>query len=78
MNHPLLDSLDDLSDSEVDQKIAELQKKYFMSSNPDIRMQIAAIIDIFKEEAKARRAKAYNKLNQNDQDGDLDSLINIS
>lgn len=76
--NPLVDSFDDLSDSEISQKINDLQKKYFMSRNPQVQSQIASILDMYREEAKARQQKAYTKMNQNNDDSDLDSLINIS
>lgn len=75
--NPLVDSMDELSDSEVDKKIVELQKKYFMAVNPQLKMQIANILDMYREEAKARQQRAYEKM-RDDNDSDLDSLINIS
>jgi len=76
--NPLVDSFDDLSDSEVDQKIVDLQKKYFMSQNLQVQSQIASILDMYREEARARQQKAYAKMNQSNDDADLDNLINVS
>lgn len=75
--HPLIDSLPDLSDSEVEAKVVELQRKYFATRNVGLQLQIANILEIFKEEARCRQAKAYARINQN-KDDDLDNLINIS
>lgn len=78
MFNPLVDSFELLSDAEVEQKMLDLQRKYFQTHNPQVQMQIAAILDMYREEARARRAKQYQQ--QSDQNGEngLDSLINIS
>lgn len=79
MNHPFVGDLQDLSISEIESKIAELSRKYFMTHNPDMQMQLSMIIDIYKEEAKARRAKENQIVkNQDNDDNSLDNLINIS
>lgn len=75
--NPLVDDFSKLADSEVETKISELSRKYFMSRNPQIQMQIAAILDMYKEEMRARRARAQLQSQQNG-NPDLDSLINIS
>lgn len=77
MFNPLVDSLDHLSDSEIDNKISELGRRYFQSHNPQMQQQIAVLLEMYKEEARTRRAKQYLKIQQNGDNG-LDSLINIS
>jgi len=77
MFNPLVDRIDDLTDTELENKINDLSKKYFMSKNPQVHSQIAAILDMYKEELRARRARAQLK-QQNNNDDDLDNLINIS
>ena len=49
-----------------------------MTNNPQVQEQISAILDMYQEENRARRAKSY--LQQNEQNGEsgLDSLINVS
>jgi hypothetical protein len=78
MFHPLVDTLSTISDAEVEAKIFELQKKYFSTSNPDLQLQIQSILEMYREELKARLAK--QKQQQLDQDNDLglDNLINVS
>lgn len=78
MINPLITEIESLSDSEIDQKIGDLQKKYFISKNPQVKDQLLNILNIYREEAKARQQKAYAKMNQNNDDSDLDSLININ
>jgi|TARA_B110000977_G_scaffold160285_1_gene204610 hypothetical protein len=78
MFNPLVDSFTVLSDAEVEQKMLELQRKYFMSANPQVQSQITAILDMYLEENRSRRAKQY--VQQQEQNGEkgLDSLINVS
>lgn len=78
MFNPLVDNFDDLSDAEVENKISELSRKYFISNNPQVQQQISVLIEMFKQELQSRRAKA--KLKEQEQNGDngLDNLINVS
>ena len=78
MLHPLLDSLSELSDTDVETKISELGKKFWQTTNPQVKDQIASVLEIYKEEAKARRAKFLLKQKENNGENDLDNLINIS
>jgi len=75
-NH-LVEDFAKLSDADIDQKITELGRKYWMSRNPDLQAQIATILEMYKQEAQSRRAKSYQK-NQQNNDSDLDNLININ
>jgi hypothetical protein len=76
MFHPLIDDLSGLTDTEVEEKISELSKKYFRVPAPDMKNQIVIVLDIYKEELAKRRAarwkKEYERRNK-----DLDKLINI-
>lgn len=75
--HPLAGSFDTLKDSELESKIGDLTKKYFMTYNTDIKSQIAMLLDSYKEEMSKRRSIALEKL-MNSRDKNLDKLINIS
>ena len=78
-NH-LVDDFAVLSDTEVEDEIAELSKKYWQTSNPQLQQQIAVVLEMFKDEGRARRAKQklVQQENSNDKDNSLDNLINIS
>ena len=78
MFNPLVDSFNDLTDSEIDNKIIELQRKYFITHNPSLQQQIAVILDMYREEARVRRAKQYQQISDQNGESGLDSLINIS
>lgn len=77
MFNPLVDDFSALTDTEVEEKVVELGRKYWMSRNPDLQAQIATILEMYKEEARARRARAYQQSQDNGNDS-LDNLININ
>ena len=74
--NPLVQSFDELSDNELEEKILTLNKKFWMTQNPQVKEQITAILDMYKAEMEGRRAKP--KINSQDDDNSLDNLINIS
>ena len=78
MFNPLVDDFSTLTDSEVEDKISELSRKYFQSRNPQVQMQIATILEMFKEEARARRASSLQRQSEQNGENGLDNLINIS
>lgn len=78
MFNPLVDSFDDLTDVEIENKISELSRKYFISRNPQVQQQISSILEMFKEEIRSRRAKQHLKEKEQNGENGLDSLINIS
>ena len=75
--NPLVDSFDDISTNDLEEKIVELQRKYFMTSNLQVQEQISAILNMYIEESRSRRAKSMKKDSENPESG-LDNLINIS
>lgn len=76
MINPFVDNLQDLTVTELEVKLLDLQGKYFKTSNPQLQSQIASIIEIYREEIRARRAAEY--ISQQNGDSDLDNLINVS
>lgn len=76
MFNPLVDDIKNLTDNEVDEKINDLSKKYFQTTNANVRAQIANIYEMYLLEAQSRRAKAYQR--ENNDNNDLDGLINVS
>jgi hypothetical protein len=75
--HPLIDDLSNFKDAELESKINDLTRKYFMSHNPGVQAQIAAVLDSYKGEMSARRQREYEKM-MNNRDKGLDKLININ
>lgn len=78
MFNPLVDDLSPLPDSEIENKISELSRKYFQARNPDLQRQIAVILEMYKQEIVTRREKARLQQNQENGEEGLDNLINIS
>jgi hypothetical protein len=74
--NPLI-SINKLTDSEIEQKIQDLSRKYFMTHNPEIQLQILSFLNIHKEELSNRRALAWEKQFQKSNKG-LDKLINVN
>lgn len=75
--NPLADDLSDLKDTEIENKIQDLSKKYWLTRNPDVRTQIANFLEIYKEELNIRRAKAWEQQYQK-RNKDLDDLIQVN
>lgn len=79
MINPLIDSLDHFTLQELEDKIADLQRKYFLTRNPQVQVQIANVLDIYKIELQDRRVKELKRQqNQDNDENSLDNLINIS
>jgi len=81
MVHPFLNDLTNLSESEIESKVIDLQKKYFQTNNIDLQTQIASVLDILKSEIQTRRAieaqRQKEQIENNGEEG-LDNLINVS
>lgn len=77
MFNPLVDKFDNLSDAEIESKIIELGRKFYLTNNLEVRTQISTLLEMYKEEMRSRRARLYQKINKNN-DSDLDNLININ
>ena len=75
--HPLVDDLTTLKDSEIENKVQELTRKYFMTRNFDVQHQISIVLDTYKEEMARRQREAYEKMMQS-RNTDLDKLINVN
>jgi len=78
MLNPLVDSLENLSISELEDKIVLLQRRYFMTANLGVQSQIANFLEIYKQELQTRRAIEYQRQNENNGESGLDNLINVS
>jgi hypothetical protein len=76
MYHPFEGDLTQLKDTEVEEKLFELNKKYFAAyrlGKPELLTQLATFVTIYKDELTRR-----NMIRSRQQlDGDLDQLINV-
>lgn len=76
MFHPLSEDYSKLKDAEIEARVQDLSRKYFMTQNPHVKHQLATFIEIYKTELNTRRAKAIEQVYQK-RDKDLDKLINV-
>jgi hypothetical protein len=75
MFHPLSGDLTEFKDQDIENKLLELNKKYFAAArlgSQDLLTQLSTFITIYKEELSLRHTR---KLKQ--ADGDLGQLINV-
>jgi len=77
MFHPLSEDFSKLKETEIENRIQDLGKKYFQCTNPALQYQISLFLDMYKSELAARRAKIWVEEYQK-RDTDLDSLINVN
>lgn len=77
MIHPLAEDFGELKDAEVESRLQDLSKKYWMTNNPQVRQQMSILIGLYREELSMRRQKVLQQQYQN-RDKGLDKLINVS
>ena len=75
--HPLINDLSNIKDSELDTKINDLTRKYFTTSNFELRQQIIMVLESYKEELSNRKRIEYENMMKS-RDKGLDKLINVS
>jgi hypothetical protein len=75
--HPLAGSFENLKDSEIEEKITDLTKKYFMTSNFEVQMQISSLLENYKEEIGKRRQLQLQRLMQKSEKS-IDNLVKIN
>ena len=72
--HPLIDDLNQLSVDKINDQLQQLTKKYYSTTNSNLREQIILVIDTLKLELESRQ----RDIKINNEQKDLDNLINIS
>ena len=75
--HPLLENIKDLKDAEIEAKIQDLSKKFWMTHNSSVQMQMQIILEQYQAELAERRAKMWEQQYQKREKG-LDNLIKVS
>jgi hypothetical protein len=73
--HPLAEDFSKLKDSEIENRILDLSKKYWQTNNSNIQYQITLLLDLYREELKSRQAKYWQQTQS--KAPDLDKLINV-
>lgn len=74
--HPLVGDLSSLKDSDLETKINELTRKYFMTSNFHLQQQVAMTLESYKAELNNRRQAEWQRTMEM-RNKDLDKLINV-
>lgn len=74
--HPLLGSISNLTESQIEEKLNQLTRKYWSTNNPELREQIVMMMDSFRDELMERRIEA--RKNSSGDDDQFDNLIKIS
>jgi hypothetical protein len=77
MFHPLQEDLSKFTDSEIEQKLQDITRKYFAArqmGSRDLLTQLSTFVTIYRDEMSRR----YMKKNKGDLDRDLDKLINVN
>ena len=78
MIHPHAGDPSNLTVPQLEEKIMELSRKYFMSQNPQVQEQISTFLEIYRSELQMKIAQEQLRQQQENGNDDLDSLINIS
>ncbi len=75
MFHPLVSDLTEFKDQEIENKLIELNKKYYVAArlgSQDLLTQLSTVITIYRDELAMRHARKLKNA-----DGDLGQLINV-
>lgn len=75
--HPLILDAGSIKTSELESKISDLTRKYFMTHNYELQTQMSAMLDVYKEELARRQHDEWERVMESRNKG-LDKLINVS
>jgi len=75
--HPLAGDFSGIKDNELESKIGDLTRKYFMTYNTDVKAQIGMLLETYKMELGSRRQAALQQLAKNSEKS-LDNLIKVN
>jgi len=79
MFNPLLENLSSLKDTDLEERVNDLNRKYTIAlqmGNASLAQQVLVLIEALKEETARRQRESTKKVLQK-QNKDLDNLINI-
>jgi hypothetical protein len=75
--HPLSGDLASMKDSDLESKIQDLTRKYFMTRNPTLQQQISNVLNDYNEELSKRRQANLAKLMKT-ADKSIDNLVKVN
>lgn len=76
MFNPLAEDCRLLKDAEIEAKIQDLGRKYFMTQNSAVKQQISVLLNFYRNELSERRQKQLEQVYQK-RDKNLDKLVNV-
>jgi hypothetical protein len=79
MFHPLLGDISKLKDTDVENKILDLSRKYHIASQMGqggVASQILVALDMYRTEQNRRHSESIKNVNKK-HGGDIDDLINV-
>lgn len=76
--HPLINDIDHLTETELEEKILKLNRAYHITTNEQTRHQIILALDTYKIALEEKRIENKKRQQENNGDDSLDNLINIS
>ena len=62
MLHPIEDNLDKYTNQELEAKYSELTKKFYMTRNPQVKNQMATLIEMYRLEIRTLLLKEMAKI----------------
>jgi hypothetical protein len=74
--HPLINDLSHFKDLEIESKINDLSRKYFMTKNVQLQSQIGLVLETYRNEMNNRTQAEWERMQEN-RDKGLDKLINV-
>jgi hypothetical protein len=75
--NPLATDYHELTDTQLEKKIADLSRKYWMTQNLHVQQQMSTLIEMYKIEMRSRLARSKVQDQEKDNNS-LDNLIKIS
>lgn len=74
--HPLVNNITELKESDLELKISDLTRKYFMTNNSQLQQQISDVLEVYKEALSERRRITWEQTMES-RNKDLDKLIKV-
>ena len=75
--HPLFEDTTELSDNDLEEKVTDLTKRYWQTSNPQAQQQITLLIDSYRLDLETRRSRQKLANEAINSQSELDKLIKV-
>ena len=61
MLHPIEEDLNKYTTPQIESKLQDLSKKFYMTRNPEVKNQMATLIEMYRIELRSRYVKENGK-----------------